>query len=124
MTDKNKNNIVNWPDANSYFTISEIGKLNPHIKVNITLRTKINKAREEKKIVSIGDLQTGHGRPEKVFTYLPVSPEVLEQAKQNKNFSLEYRDGNVPVTSFSKTEKEENAPITEIELNKISSVSH
>jgi hypothetical protein len=76
---KNKTNqSVIWPTV-SPFTIKDLQKLNPKF-VNITLRVRLTNAIEDEKIVEIGAVPGGKGRPQKVFSLTPVTKTVLDTA--------------------------------------------
>ncbi len=78
---KNKTNLkVKWPDG--YFTIAELNDLNDDF-VNITLRVRLNKALEEKKVAELGSINIGKGRPKLVFTCTPIKSEIVEKAVEN-----------------------------------------
>lgn len=77
---KNKTNqSVTWPTT-TYFTIADLHKLNPKF-VNITLRVRLANAIEESKVVEIGSVPGGKGRPQKVFSLTPVTQNTLNKAK-------------------------------------------
>jgi hypothetical protein len=72
---------ITWPTT-VYFTFKDLTVLNPsHQIVNITLRTKLVKAKENGIIAEIGALTGGKGRPEKVFAFTPITPLILNKAK-------------------------------------------
>ena len=76
---KNKTNqVVKWPT--SYFTIESLNKQNSDF-VNITLRVRLNTAIEDKKVVSIGVIHAGKGRPKLAFACAPVDSSVIESAR-------------------------------------------
>jgi hypothetical protein len=89
-TRKNKTNqVINWPNADEYFTIKELVELNKHMLTSatkgadITIRVRLSKAIEDKKIASIGSIHCDKGRPQLVFTQRPVSQLMLDKAKAN-----------------------------------------
>lgn len=74
------NSTVIWPTT-QYFTIDELWALNPKF-VEITLRVRLTKAIDEDgKVVEIGSIPGGKGRPKKVFAYTPVTKIVLDKAE-------------------------------------------
>ena len=78
---KNKTKLaVNWPA--SHFTIDELNKLNSDF-INITLRVRLKTALDEKKVVELGTLNVGKGRPKLVFAVAPVSETTLQSARDN-----------------------------------------
>ena len=77
---KNKTNqVVTWPTA-VLFTIKELHLLNPKF-VEITLRVRLSKAIEARRIVEIGSIPCHTGRPQKVFSLMPVTKMTLERAR-------------------------------------------
>ena len=103
MTDKktnrkNKTNqVVTWPA--SYFTIEQLNKQNADF-VNITLRVRLNKAIEDKKVVELGVMQASKGRPKLVFACTPVEASVIESARTSGIILLESFN-SVKVTTIS-----------------------
>jgi len=78
---KNKTNqVVNWPSADSYFTIDSLLTTNGDFK-EITLRVRVKNAIEDATIVEIGTINTGKGRPKLAFAMAPVTEKALESAK-------------------------------------------
>lgn len=79
---KNKTNqSVTWPTT-SYFTIEELFALNPKF-VLITLRVRLANAIDDGKVVAIGSIPGGKGRPPKVFSMTPVTQITINKAKAN-----------------------------------------
>jgi hypothetical protein len=64
---------------NGYFTTKQMLKNNPDF-VPITLRVHMQNSIEEGLIAEIGTLHNGKGRPQKIYTTVPVSNNVLEAA--------------------------------------------
>lgn len=76
---KNKTKLeVKWPQ--SHFTIDELNKLNSEF-INITLRVRLKNAIDAKKVVELGTLHVGKGRPKLVFACSPVSDTVVQFAR-------------------------------------------
>lgn len=103
---KNRTNLVmKWPSKDEYFTIPSLWKgLNPDF-IEITLRVRLKKAIEEEKTVAeIGSKNMGFGRPIKIFAMTPVSPTVLEKAK---NDGVILNSPSVPVVQINS-----NTPLT------------
>lgn len=76
---KNKTHqVVTWPTA-TLFTIKELHRLNPKF-VEITLRVRLSKAIEERRVVEVGSIPGDKGRPQKVFSLTPVTKLTLERA--------------------------------------------
>jgi len=79
-TRKNKTNqSVTWPTT-TYFTITDLHKLNPKF-VNITLRVRLSNAIKDGNVAEIGAVPGGKGRPQKVFSMTPVTQSTLNKAK-------------------------------------------
>lgn len=78
----NKNQSVNWPNKDAYFTFSSLAELNRDI-IEISLRTKLSSAIEKGTVTHIGDLHNEIGRPKKAFAMSPVTPEFLKNLEQN-----------------------------------------
>lgn len=77
---KNKTNqVVAWPTA-MLFTIKELHLLNPKF-VEITLRVRLSKAIEARRVAEIGSIPGDTGRPQKVFSMMPVTKMTLERAR-------------------------------------------
>lgn len=97
---KNKTNLnVEWPKT-PFFTIKELWTLNPQF-VNITLRVRLTKAITSGQVVEIGNKTGGQGRPEKVFSLVPVVQETIDEAKhQGISFVTGVKD-MVGKTDFS-----------------------
>ena len=80
-TDNKKTKTI-WPTS-TMFTLKDVFGLNKNAK-EITIRTNLTKEKENGKIVELGALTGGKGRPEKVFTYSPVSMTIINLAKSKK----------------------------------------
>ncbi len=82
QTRKNKTNqSVTWPTS-VYFTIKDLVRLNPKF-IEITLRVRLANAIDpEGKVVEIGSIPGGHGRPPKIFAMTPVTQKTLNTAKE------------------------------------------
>lgn len=79
---KNRTNqAVVWPTT-TFFSIRELHRLNPKF-VNITLRVRLTNEITDGKIVEIGSVPGGKGRPQKVFTFTPVTKAILDEAEKN-----------------------------------------
>jgi hypothetical protein len=72
--------VVNFPKG--FFTTDNLQETHPTAK-NITLRFRLQKEIDAKKIVSIGTLKKDIGRPQLVFTKTPVLNETLIKAQSN-----------------------------------------
>lgn len=78
---KNKTNqSVTWPTS-TFFTIRELCKLNENFVV-ITLRVRLANAIADGKIVEVGFMPGGKGRPQKVFTQTKVTQLLLDEAEK------------------------------------------
>lgn len=82
----NTNRDLSLPaSAATYFTIQDLVKLNSNLltasKSDITIRVKLTKKIEDGKVVEIGSLTGGKGRPQKVFVVAPVTQLVINKAK-------------------------------------------
>ncbi len=73
---------IAWPTA-PLFTIRDLHRLNPGF-VEITLRVRCAKEIENGKVIEIGSLNGGMGRPKKVFTVTPITEEKIRQAVHQK----------------------------------------
>lgn len=86
---KNKTKqVISWPAQDSYFTIDDLVKSNPHMLTaatppsDITLRVRLSKAITEENLVAIiGQRNCGKGRPKLVFAMRPVKQSVIDKAK-------------------------------------------
>lgn len=76
-TKKTRTNIE-WPT--SHFTIADVQTKYPSI-VNITLRLWMNKAEEDGELVLIGKIKPKIGRPNKVYSKVNPTKELIEAAK-------------------------------------------
>lgn len=87
---KNKTKqVVTWPTA-TLFTIKELHRLNPKF-VEITLRVRLSKAIEDRKIAEVGSIPCEKGRPRKVFAMTPVT---------QATFDMALKDGISPVDNY------------------------
>jgi hypothetical protein len=101
---KNKINVaVEWPKK-PYFNIAELLALNPEF-VEITLRVRLAKAiDEEGKVVEIGSMPGGKGRPKKIFAYMPVTSNLLDKAEsEGINLVDKAREKFINVVSINNT---------------------
>jgi hypothetical protein len=104
---KNKTNqIVNWPGKDSYFTIKSLISINPDFK-EITLRVRLKTEIEEGRIVELGTIHGGHGRPQLALAISPVTQEAIESAKKSDILLKDcYNTVNVmEITNKSKSDK-------------------
>lgn len=103
---KNKTKqTVKW--IAGHFTFSELHQKNSDI-VEITLRTKINKAIENSAVVAIGTIpnRKQKGRPEVVYASCPVTKEILESARNiGVIFNEKFSSSSVEVVSISNNTK-------------------
>lgn len=83
---KNKTKLPVTLPVKKYFTIPEVVELNPSFK-EITLRVRLTNAITDGKIVEVGSLPGGKGRPVKVFAFTPVTKEFLD-ALEKKDIQL------------------------------------
>lgn len=81
------NKTINWPTT-TYFTMSDLVTLNPHMLTSaeknndITLRVRlINAIQEDGKVAEIGYMTGGKGRPRKVYAMTPVTEIMLNKAE-------------------------------------------
>lgn len=82
----NTNRELLLPNSSAtYFSIQDLVKLNSNLltasKSDITIRVKLTKKIEDGKVVEIGSLTGGQGRPQKVFAITPVTQLVINKAK-------------------------------------------
>lgn len=78
---KNNTNLsVKWMEG--HFTIKQLWGNNPDFK-EITLRSHLNKAIESKKVAKIGFMQNPKGRPELVLSTLPITREIIDNARKS-----------------------------------------
>lgn len=91
---RNKFKTITWPTA-SLFTIRDLHRLNPRF-LEITLRVRFAKEIEKGRVAEIGSLGTGGGmgRPQKVFTFTPITQEKVRQAVGLK---INLADGMLPL---------------------------
>jgi hypothetical protein len=108
---KNKiNQMVNWPK--NIFTIEELHALNDSF-IEITLRDHIKKAKADGKIVEVGQLHNGKGRPRLVLAYAPITQDHIAEAK-SKGIIL--KDGlSINVMNIQPVEEK----VTTIEISNI-----
>ena len=76
-TPKKNSVAIEWPTT--HFTIDDVQQQNTNI-INITLRFRVNKAVENKELVTIGKVKPAIGRPRLVFAKANPSKELLEAA--------------------------------------------
>jgi hypothetical protein len=75
----NKTNlVVKW--LPNYFTIKQLLANNSNF-VQITLRSRLDLAKQSGLVTDIGHIHNGKGRPELVFAMTPVAKETLESAR-------------------------------------------
>lgn len=110
-TRKNKTNqSVTWPST-SYFTIKELLKLNSKF-IAITLRVRLTNAIIAGEVVEIGLIPGGHGRPQKVFAFLPVTQNTLNKAESKNIVLCENAKKLVNVINVSSSDKTTPAVVT------------
>lgn len=114
-TTKKNNAAIEWP-SNTHFTINDIFEKYPDF-VEITVRFRVNRAIDNKEIVSIGKIKPAIGRPRLVFAVANPSAKLLEAAKAAGVVPIEEKTSTVTVaemTAQKKTEKkvEVAAPVT------------
>lgn len=84
---KKQTKEIKWPSS-VYFTIDQLIQNNPEMitksKLDITLRKKLEECIRSKKVMEIGNLTGGKGRPKKVFAILPVTSIVKQKALSEK----------------------------------------
>lgn len=100
-TDRNNmtNQVVTWPNADTYFTVESLLGNNSHIK-DITLRVKLNKSIEEGTVARLGTIHGGKGRPKVAYAMTPVTDEALASARSNEVL-LEERYSTVNVMNIN-----------------------
>lgn len=95
--------VVDWPKTP--FTISDLQKMNESA-VNITLRHRINQAKDKGDVVEIGKNITHLGRPTLIFCKTPVKKELLAHLDKDVVLNSEYeailKGTTVAVAKFSK----------------------
>lgn len=90
---RTKQKTIAWPTA-PLFTIRDLHRLNPRF-LEITLRVRFSKEIENGRIAEIGSLGNGGmGRPQKVFTFTPITTEKMRQAVGQK---INLADGMLPL---------------------------
>jgi len=102
-TRKNKTNqALNIPKT-PYYTLQDLFAANSHCKIEITLRVRHSALIEEGKVVEIGSISGGKGRPPKVYSLVPVSQTTLNKAKANNITLVDNADKlvNVPVINVT-----------------------
>lgn len=82
QTSTKNNRTVTWPTT-TYFTFDDLHKLNPEFDKKITLRVRLANAITEGKVVEIGSIPGGQGRPPKVYVLTPVTQIALDKAEAN-----------------------------------------
>lgn len=93
---KNKTNLVmKW--VKNFFTIDDLHAANPNF-VEITLRSRLNSAKNENQVAEIGCIHKGKGRPKLVFAATPVSKDVLESARKSGVIFNEHYDSIAVIT--------------------------
>ena len=109
QTNSKNNRTVTWPKT-TYFTFGDLHKLNLEFDKKITLRVRLANAIEEGKVVEIGSIPGGQGRPPKVYVLTPVSKIALEMADANgisvpgeAKKLINVITVNRPVSTFSNT---------------------
>ncbi len=93
------NQVVTWPNADTYFTVESLLGNNSHIKA-ITLRVKLNKSIEEGTVARLGTIHGGKGRPKVAYAMTPVTDEALVAARSNEVL-LEERYSTVNVMNIN-----------------------
>jgi len=93
------NQVVTWPNADTYFTVESLLGNNSHIKA-ITLRVKLNKSIEEGTVARLGTIHGGKGRPKVAYAMTPVTDEALAAARSNEVL-LEERYSTVNVMNIN-----------------------
>jgi len=84
---KNKTNqVLNMPKT-AYYTLRDLFDVNQHFNAEITIRVRLDVLRNDGKVVEIGWLTGGKGRPQKIFAQTPVTQTTLAKAKAD-NVSL------------------------------------
>jgi len=103
---------VNFP--NGYFTVEDLQNLYKDA-VNITLRFKLTKAKESKRVVTIGTIKRDIGRPQLIFAKKPISNETLIKANNVKEITLdsEYAVQVVEALKIRNTSKKEDVEETQ-----------
>lgn len=101
QTRKNKTNqVLNMPKT-PYYTLIDLFGLNGHFNASITIRVRHSKLIEDGKVVEIGSLTGGKGRPQKVFSMTPVSQATLNKAKAENINLVDNADKLVNVINVS-----------------------
>jgi len=97
---KNKTNqVVTWPSA-TLWSIKELHRLNPKF-VEITLRVRLAKAVESAQVAEIGCIPGEKGRPQKVFSMMPVTQLTLDRARSEQINLVDNADKMVQVIAIS-----------------------
>lgn len=117
---KEKNKVgaeVVWPVEGTLFSIKDLHQSNPSF-VEITLRTKVTKAIENKTISFVGSRNQKKGRPTMIFTVGPLTKDVLNKASDE---NVQIADStkalvnvikvNTPVSIEEPTPEPENTPV-------------
>lgn len=98
-TSKNKSEYsLNMP-AMPYYSIQDIFDLNAGIKV--TVRLEHTKMVDSGKVVCIGTLTGGKGRPPKAYALTPVTKLTIDKAKADQINLIDYADRLINVIDVS-----------------------
>ena len=83
-THKNKSSqLLNLPKT-TYYTLQDVFDINPQFNdIFITVRVRHTKMIEAGKVVEIGSIPGGKGRPPKVYAVTPVTQITLAKARAN-----------------------------------------
>jgi hypothetical protein len=90
---KNKTKqTLNLPTT-AYYTLKELFAVNPQFGgIEITIRVRHTKEIEAGRVVEIGTLTGGLGRPQSVYALTPVSKMTLDKAEANNIDISKYND--------------------------------
>lgn len=69
--------------SNHIFTVEDLHQQNPDY-CNITLRVHLKEAIKNGKVIELGYINTGKGRPKSVMSPLPVTQELLKEAEERR----------------------------------------
>lgn len=69
--------------SNHIFTVEDLHQQNPGY-CNITLRVHLKEAIKSGKVIELGYINKGKGRPKMVMSPLPVTQELLNEAKERQ----------------------------------------
>lgn len=98
---KRKKLEITWPSQ--AFTIQDIQNVHPDAK-NITLRYRINRAKEDGLIAEIGKNECPTGRPTIVFAPAPIEAKTLQSATDKGVFLYEeFKEQLVDVAKVDST---------------------